>query len=277
MKKQKEKVYAKGFKGFEPGMTCIGKQYKENAVFEEETAEMCKKGMHFCENPLDVLNHYPLLNDEGELNEFADVEALAPVETEEDKSVTTKLRVGNKLNLKEFIGAAVRYILEKSKHNKDKIASENSSSLAASGEFSRLAASGEFSSLAASGEFSSLAASGNDSRLAATGESSQLVALGNYSQLVASGNYSQLVALGKASVITSAGDFSRVSASRDNCIAASLGACGVVKGSLGTTLVCAEWARATLICVKVAKVDGNLIKADTWYTVRSGKWVEVTN
>ena len=42
----------KGYKAFEKGMICRGKQYAENTVFEEDAAEICKRGMHFCKFPL---------------------------------------------------------------------------------------------------------------------------------------------------------------------------------------------------------------------------------
>ena len=42
----------KGYKGFKKGLVCINKQYAENTVFEEEKAEICRSGMHFCKNPL---------------------------------------------------------------------------------------------------------------------------------------------------------------------------------------------------------------------------------
>ena len=71
----------KGYKAFEKGMICNGKQYAENTVFEEDTAEICESGMHFCANPLDVLNYYPLIDENGDLSEFAEVEAL-------DESIT---------------------------------------------------------------------------------------------------------------------------------------------------------------------------------------------
>lgn len=58
----------KGYKGFDPGLVCRGKQYAENTVFEEDKATICKNGMHFCANPLDVLDYYPLINDNGKLN-----------------------------------------------------------------------------------------------------------------------------------------------------------------------------------------------------------------
>ena len=49
----------KGYKGYEKGLVCRGKQYAVGEVFEEDNAEICKSGMHFCENPLDILDYYP--------------------------------------------------------------------------------------------------------------------------------------------------------------------------------------------------------------------------
>ena len=46
----------KGYKAFSKGLVCRGKRYAENTVFEEESAEICKIGMHFCKNPLDTLD-----------------------------------------------------------------------------------------------------------------------------------------------------------------------------------------------------------------------------
>ena len=89
----------KSYKGFGPGMVCRGKKYTENTVFEEPTAKVCERGMHYCNNPFEVLNHYPLINDNGEFNEFAEVEDLAEPKTDDNKKFcTTKLRIGAKLS-----------------------------------------------------------------------------------------------------------------------------------------------------------------------------------
>lgn len=48
----------KGYKAFEKGMICKGKQYSENTIFEENEAVVCEKGMHFCKEPLQVLDYY---------------------------------------------------------------------------------------------------------------------------------------------------------------------------------------------------------------------------
>ena len=88
----------KGFKGFSKGLICQGKQYAENTVFEESDAVICRKGMHFCENPMDVLDHYEFMDGNGNLNEFAEVEALDECFTDDNKKFCTKkLKVGAKL------------------------------------------------------------------------------------------------------------------------------------------------------------------------------------
>ena len=132
----------KGYKAFGPGMTCRGKQYAENTVFEETGADSCCQAgvMHYCEEPLDCLDYYPLVNDKGEIPEFAAVEPLAEVLKKGNQRATKKLRIGAKLSLKDFINAQVDIQTEK-----------DSSKTAASGDVSQLAASGNESQLAASG------------------------------------------------------------------------------------------------------------------------------
>lgn len=75
----------KGYKAFEPGLICKGKQYEENAIATEERAEPCKCGIHFCESPFDVLDYYPLITDEGKFTDFAEVEALDEPVTDDKK------------------------------------------------------------------------------------------------------------------------------------------------------------------------------------------------
>lgn len=129
---------------------CKGKQYAENTIFEEENAEVCKCGMHFCENPLDVLDYYPLIDDNGELAEYAEVEALDEVLTDDNKKYCTKkLKIGAKLDLPAFVKASIDFQFEKTPV--EKTIRKNKS---ASGDYSKLAASGNSSQLAASGDYS---------------------------------------------------------------------------------------------------------------------------
>ena len=104
-----EKVVMKGYKAFNKGMKSkFDKQYAENTVFEEDVAEVRHCGMHFCKNPLDTIDHYPLVNDKGEITEFAEVEALDEVKTDNYKLYCTKkLKVGAKLSLAGFLKASL--------------------------------------------------------------------------------------------------------------------------------------------------------------------------
>lgn len=111
----------KGYKAFSKGLVCRGKRYAENTVFEEESAEICKIGMHFCKNPLDTLDYYPLIDNKGNITEFAEVEALDDAKTNDNKKFCTKkLKIGAKLNLSQFIKASVDVTYQNIKSEVDK-------------------------------------------------------------------------------------------------------------------------------------------------------------
>lgn len=97
----------KGYKGFRKGLICKDKQYAENTIFEEPEANICVNGMHFCKNPMDVLDYYPLIDNNGEMCEFSEVEALDETLTNDEKKYCTKkLKIGARLSLAEFIKAS---------------------------------------------------------------------------------------------------------------------------------------------------------------------------
>lgn len=105
----------KGYKAFKPGLICKDKQYQENTTFEEEGAEnICLPGMmHYCNNPFDCLNYYPLVDEDGKFSDFAEVKALGNIVRGDDKSATNKLHIGAKLGLKGFIKAAINFTLRR--------------------------------------------------------------------------------------------------------------------------------------------------------------------
>ena len=304
----------KGYKAFEKGLICKSKQYAENTVFEENTAEICKSGMHFCVNPLDCLDYYPLIDDNGDMTEFAEVEALDEPQTDDNKKYCTKkLKIGAKLSLAGFIKSSFEFIKESCKTTDEKTktrkkddsklaASGYNSKLAASGDNSKLAASGDDSQLAASGYNSQLAASGYNSKLAASGYNSKLAASGDNSQLAASGDDSKLAASGYNSQLAASGDNSKLAASGYNSqlaasghnsklaasgynsqlelnglksVGANIGVNGKIKGKKGNWIVLAEYnENGCPLCVKSAQIDGEKIKEDTFYKLKNGEFVE---
>ena len=223
MKKQ-EVTPKKGFKAFDKGLICRGKQYAENTEYKESGAiSLCNHGIHYCENPLDILNYYDLCN-----SEFAEVEDLGTPQTDGQISVTNHIKIKAKLDFKGFIKASFDFLWEKCTTEEK-----------------------------ASGYYSQLAASGYYSQLAASGDSSKLAASGDYSQLAASGNYSQLAASGKDSICAAIG--------RNSC----------AKGIKGTWIVLAEYNDDNSVkCVKSVKIDGKNLLADTYYTLKGGKFVK---
>ena len=117
----------KGYKGFEKGLICRGKQYAENTVFEEDNAEICKSGMHFCERPLDVLAFYPPCDDNGNPNEFCEVEALDEALTDDKiKYCTKKLKIGAKFDIVGLVKAEVELIKQDIANTPEDLKSVNS-------------------------------------------------------------------------------------------------------------------------------------------------------
>ena len=147
----------KGYKGFNPGLICKDKQYQENTVFEEPEAKICEKGMHFCENPFDVLDYYDLIRSDGTPNEFAEVEALDEPKTDDRrKFCSRKLKIGVKLGLSGFIKACVDFVLEKT-------ISEMPSENVDSGYCARIGSSGYSARINCTGSDSVICCAGNGS------------------------------------------------------------------------------------------------------------------
>ena len=199
------------FKGFDKNLQCRGYQFYIGKTHTHEgEVEACSSGFHSCENPLDVLNYYPLISDEGSLNRFAAVKASGTISRHDGdtKIASASLLVEVELKMPEFIYAAISWIK----------AACNTEEAAASGDYSKLAASGDYSKLAASGDSSKLAASGASSQLAASGHYSKLAASGNSSQLAASGDSSKLAASGDSSIVCAASANCKASAGNNGCI-----------------------------------------------------------
>ena len=167
-----EKVYMIGYKAFKPGLVCDPDgnrfQYAENTVFEmEESPVVCKRGFHFCKYPMDVLDYYPLINSDGTMNEFAQVEALDDCVTDDDtKYSTKKIRIGAKFGLKELVHAAVTfdYISNKRKYVEVLAKEFDSAQMASSGDYAKMASSGDSAQMASSGENAVVMCAGNDSK-----------------------------------------------------------------------------------------------------------------
>lgn len=92
------------------------------------------------------------------------------------------------------------------------------------------------------------------------------------------GNQSAATNTGNRSAATNTGYKSAANVGGVASIACGLGVMNKVKGAIGCWLVLAEWHKKNsnyhLKSVETAKVDGKEIKADTWYTLKNGKFIQ---
>ena len=274
----------KGFKGFNKGLVCRGKQYKENTVFEEDSAVICHSGMHFCENPFDVLDHYGLVNSDGSFNDFAEVEALDECMTDDGKKFCTKkLKIGAKLSFPAFINACVGFVMEKtsvdmpdvkfkdtdeavvsSKKRNDKIGSSgDSAQIGSSGYSAKIGSSGYSAKIGSSGDYAQIGSSGDSAKIGSSGYSAQIGSSGDSAQIGSSGDSAQIDSTGEDSVICCAGHNS------------------IVKAKKGSWITLSEWEysdekdRYIPKCVKTEFVDGERIKADTFYKLVNCEFTQI--
>ena len=282
----------KGYKGFHKGMICRGKQYTENTVFEEPEANICKNGMHFCKNPLDVLDYYDFMDYNGEFHEFAEVEALDEVKTDDyQKYCTKKLKIGAKLSLAEFIQICAKTAedLNSSVDNAKLSSSADSIQIAVTGcepeivtgVYSKIAATGEGSKVVATGKFSKVASTGLNSKVASTGHNSKVASTGDYSAVASTGDCSAVASTGDYSKVASTGDYSKVASTGDCCIICCAGADSRAKAKKGSWITLSEWKWSEEkedyipVCVKTEQVDGERIKEDVFYMLKDGEFQEV--
>ena len=109
-----------------------------------------------------------------------------------------------------------------------------------------------------------------------SGDSSQLASSGNSSQLASSGDSSQLASSGYSSKLASSGYYSKLELTGKNSVGANIGIKGQIKGIKGTWITLAEYDNNN-ICILVlsAKIDGEILKEDTFYTLKNGEFTKI--
>ena len=221
-----------GYKAFEKGMICKDKQYKENTTYEENGNKICKAGvMHFCENPFDVLNYYPLVNENGDIPDFADVEAIGDIYKKEDKSATNKLHIGAKLGLKGFVKACVDFTIEKTKVESIKDNDNNNK------DYARIGSSGDYARIGSSGDYARIGSSGYSTQISSSGYSTQIGSSGYYVQIGSSGNSTKISSSGYYAQICSSGDYARIGSSGNSTKISSSGNSAQIGSSGGYTQI----------------------------------------
>ena len=232
----------KGYKGFDKDLKCRDLQYevgKEAAV--DGDIELCKRGIHFCENPHDIFSYYA----PGDNNRFAVVEAEDVSDernNDDSKRVCKRLTVKAEISVFEICKIAVSTFFENFGFKKkiESADTNNAGNYGAAQAGDKGAANAGYYGAANAGDYGAAQA-------------------GDYGAANA-GDYGA----------AQAGDYG----------AAIVSNSGRVKGGYGCVLVARnieyseETKRYEVTDWACAIVDGKDIKPDTWYILKDGKLVE---
>ena len=248
----------KCFKGFDKDLKCGDFQYEIGKEYTEEKADICNCGFHACEFPMDVFDYYPPSD-----SRYCEVE----LEENGQKSSDDSKRVGKKISVKAEIGiagiikAGVEYIKEQVDWEDDKATN-----------------TGDYSAATNTGNKSAATNTGYQSAATNTGDRSAATNTGYRSAATNTGDYSAATNTGDRSAATNTGNKSAAIVEGKESIALATGINSKAKGKIGCFIVLAEWKEINyeyhIVDVKSAKVDGENIKEDTFYTLKDGTFVE---
>ena len=293
----------KAVKGFNQDMTCtptddVKFQYEEGKIYEEETADVCNKGFHACELPINVFRYYT-----PEKSVYHEVEMSGEIDSSEnDKICSSKIKIGAKINIAGIIKTSIDIIRSKAE-KESAVSSGYKGNAASSGCKGNAASSGDYGNAASSGDYGNAASSGYKGNAASSGYKGNAASSGDYGNAASSGNCGNAASSGYKGNAASSGDYGNAASSGNCGNATSSGYCGSAeadhpnscaiawgpeskaKGVIGSHLVLAEWESnggkyweektwkfkgATMI-----RVDGENIKENTWYGLINGKVIEI--
>ena len=269
------------YKGFNKDMTAKnGFQYKEGKEYEEEKAVACECGFRACEYPLDCFGYYSpansvyhIVEQSGELSK----------NSSDTKVASTKIKIGAEISIAGRVKAAIEYTKEKAKPESDATGYCGASS--ATGNYGASSATGNKGASSATGNKGASSATGDYGASSATGYKGASSATGYKGASSATGDYGASSATGNCGASSATGYKGSAIAGDPESIAVAWGYKGKAKGVIGSYLVLADWEgnennfwtqeEWSLKGAKMVRVDGEKIKADTWYTMENGEIVEV--
>ena len=237
------------YKGMDKDMKCRGFQYEIGKEYETDKAEVCERGFHACEYPLDVFNYYPPAG-----SRFFEVEQGGEIRKSvgDSKVASTKIKIGAELNIAGLVKAAIEYTKERCTQGEGDRATGTRGAASATGDWGAASATGDWGAASATGTRGAASATGYRGAASATGD------------------------WGAASAT---GDQGAASATGDSSVAMASGVNGKVMGAIGCALFLVErggfnGSTCPIVSAKAEIVDGKKIKPNVWYTLKNGEFVE---
>ena len=268
------------YKGFDQDLKCRDFQYEVGKEYEMDgDIECCERGFHACESPLEVLDHYFFLSN-GKMARFCEVEQSGSIDRDNNttKIASSRIKIKAELKFGDLIKAGVEWLKEKTSPTNikaDKGLNDNG------GDSAQIGSSGNYAQIGSSGDSAQIGSSGNYAQIGSSGYSAQIGSSGNSAKIGSSGNYAQIGSSGNSAQIGSSGDYAKIDSTGDDSVICCAGHNSAVKAKKGSWITLAEWKyseekeRYIPVCVKTEFVDGERIKADTWYKLINGEFKEV--
>ena len=156
-----------------------------------------------------------------------------------------------------------------------------SAQIGSSGYSAKIGSSGDSAQIGSSGYSAKIGSSGNYAQIGSSGYSAKIGSSGDYAQIGSSGDSAQIGSSGDYAQIGSSGDYAQIDSTGEDSVIMCAGNNSIAKAKAGSWITLSEWkwnnekSRYIPTCVKTEYVDGENIKADTWYRLKNGKFVEV--
>ena len=159
--------------------------------------------------------------------------------------------------------------------------SGDSAQIGSSGYSAQIGSSGDSAKIGSSGYSAQIGSSGYSAQIGSSGDSAKIGSSGDSAQIGSSGDYAKIGSSGDSAKIGSSGDSAQIDSTGEDSVIMCAGDKSKAKAKVGSWITLAEWKwndeknRNVPVCVKTEYVDGENIKADTWYQLKNGNFVEV--
>ena len=159
--------------------------------------------------------------------------------------------------------------------------SGDSAQIGSSGYSAKIGSSGYSAKIGSSGYSAKIGSSGDSAQIGSSGHSAKIGSSGDSAQIGSSGDSAQIGSSGDSAKIGSSGYSAKIGSTGEDSVIMCAGNSSIAKAKVGSWITLAEWKwsdkkkRNVPVCVKTEYVDGENIKADTWYQLKNGKFVEV--
>ena len=264
------------YKAFDKNMQCRNFQYEVGKEYNMDgEIKCCNRGFHACESPMEVWDYYDMLD-----SRYAEVEQSGKIEEEENstKVCSSHIKIKAELKLADIINIGVEWlkdITSPSKVKKNSVLNDNGD------RRKQIGSSGDYAKIGSSGYSAKIGSSGYYAQIGSSGYSAQIGSSGYSAKIGSSGDYAKIGSSGYSAKIGSSGDSAQINSTGEDSVIMCAGNSSKAKAKVGSWITLAEWGwsneknRNVPVCVKTEYVDGENIKADTWYQLKNGKFVEV--